>query len=476
MHLRYKKLVGILLLNLGFQMGAFAVPENSGENISPTVNQAQEEATPNNQVSMQEIQRFSNAINLIKRYYVNQTDDKVLFDNAIRGMLSGLDPHSAYLDEKDFRDLQISTNGEFGGLGIEVTMENGAIKVITALVDTPAFKAGIKPGDYIVKIDDKAVQGMELKDAVNLMRGKPGSPINLTIIRMGAQKPITYKLNREIIEVKSVKSELLDNNYGYVRITQFQATTDKDMETAILDLKKQAKGHLQGLILDLRNNPGGLLDSAIQISGTFLGKGTKEHPEVIVYTKGRLPGSEFTALSESNDILDGAPLVVLINNGSASASEIVAGALKDNKRAIIIGTKSFGKGSVQTVLPLDDVRAIKLTTALYYTPNGTSIQAKGITPDIIVEEVSVNNNPKNKDPLAELNLTEATLNKHIITNNNPDGANHSVKDDARLLKEDYQMYTALTILKSLAIANEKPSAPTPPANESAQPAVATDVH
>lgn len=461
---------------MGLQLSAFAVSADSGENISPSVNQASEEATPNNQVSMQEIQRFSNAINLIKRYYVTQTDDKVLFDNAIRGMLNGLDPHSAYLDEKDFRDLQISTNGEFGGLGIEVTMENGAIKVITALVDTPAFKAGIKPGDYIVKIDDKAVQGLELKDAVNLMRGKPGSTINLTIIRMGAQKPITYKLTRENIEVKSVKSELLDNNFGYVRLTQFQATTDKDMETAILDLKKQANGHLQGLILDLRNNPGGLLDSAIQISGTFLGKGTKEHPEVIVYTKGRLPGSEFTALSESNDILNGAPLVVLINNGSASASEIVAGALKDNKRAIIIGTKSFGKGSVQTVLPLDDVRAIKLTTALYYTPNGTSIQAKGITPDIIVEEVSVNNNAKNKDPLADLNLTEATLNKHIVTNNNQDNNLKSVKDDARLLKDDYQMYTALTILKSLAIAGEKPSAPTPPPVNNSQSTIANENH
>jgi carboxyl-terminal processing protease len=456
MHFQYKKLMSIILLHLSVSASAYAIPQLANLNdIAPGAAVEGEEATPNNQVSMQEIQRFSNALNLIKKYYVTPTDDKVLFDNAIRGMLSGLDPHSTYLDEKDFRDLQISTNGEFGGLGIEVTMEHGAIKVITALVDTPAFKAGIKPGDYIVKIDNKSVQGLELKDAVNLMRGKVGTPITLTIIRMGAQKPISFQLKREVIEVKSVKSELLNDQYGYVRITQFQATTDKDMVAAIEELKKKAHGHLRGLVLDLRNNPGGLLDSAIQISGTFLGKGTKEHPEVIVFTKGRLPGSEFTALSQSNDILNKAPIVVLINNGSASASEIVAGALKDNKRAIIIGTKSFGKGSVQTVLPLDDVRGIKLTTALYYTPNGTSIQAKGITPDIIVEDASLSKNTK--DPLADLDLSEASLSKHIITNNNPNEKVSSVKDDARLQKDDYQLYTALTILKSLAIAGEEKS-------------------
>jgi carboxyl-terminal processing protease len=454
MHFQYKKIMSIVLLHLSVSASAYAIPQLANLNdIAPGAGVEGEEATPNNQVSMQEIQRFSNALNLIKKYYVTPTDDKVLFDNAIRGMLSGLDPHSTYLDEKDFRDLQISTNGEFGGLGIEVTMEHGAIKVITALVDTPAFKAGIKPGDYIVKIDNKSVQGLELKDAVNLMRGKVGTPITLTIIRMGAQKPISFQLKREVIEVKSVKSELLNDQYGYVRITQFQATTDKDMVTAIEELKKKTHGHLRGLVLDLRNNPGGLLDSAIQISGTFLGKGTKEHPEVIVFTKGRLPGSEFTALSQSNDILNKAPIVVLINNGSASASEIVAGALKDNKRAIIIGTKSFGKGSVQTVLPLDDVRGIKLTTALYYTPNGTSIQAKGITPDIIVEDASLSKNTK--DPLADLDLNEASLSKHIITNNNPNEKVSTVKDDARLQKEDYQLYTALTILKSLAIAGEE---------------------
>lgn len=450
MHLVYRTLLSIALLQFHISTGHADEPE-----ASPQVIQNNEEATPNNQISMSEIQRFSNALNLIKRYYVTPTDDKVLFDNAIRGMLNGLDPHSTYLDEKDFKDLQITTNGEFGGLGIEVTLEKGAIKVITALVDTPAYKAGIKPGDYIIKLDNVAVQGMELKDAVNRMRGKPGSIITLTVIRMGAQKPLTFKLKREIIEVKSVKSELLDNQYGYVRISQFQATTDKDMEEAIAKLKTEAHGSLKGLILDLRNNPGGLLDSAIQISGSFLGKGTAKDPEVIVYTKGRLPGSDFTAISQSDDILHKAPMVVLINNGSASASEIVAGALKDNQRAIIIGTKSFGKGSVQTVLPLDDVRGIKLTTALYYTPKGTSIQAKGIVPDITVEEVQISTQSGTKEALEDIGFSEASLNKHIVTTKNDPKATDNIKDDARLLKQDYQLYTALTILKSLALAAEE---------------------
>lgn len=443
MHQPYKRLLSITLFHLFLSKASLALE-------API--QAQE-TNPNQEVSMEDIQRFSNALNLIKKYYVTATDDKKLFDNAIRGMLSGLDPHSTYLDEKEFSELQASTQGEFGGLGIEVTMEHGAIKVITPLVDTPAFKAGIKPGDYIVKLDSKAVQGLELKDAVELMRGKPGSKINLTIVRMGSNKPLSLELTRQVIEVKSVKAELLDGQYGYIRLTQFQATTDKDMTQAIEELKTKAHGPLKGLILDLRNNPGGLLDSAIQISGAFLGKGTEQHPEVIVYTKGRLPGSEFTALSQSDDILNKAPMVVLINNGSASASEIVAGALKDNHRAVIIGTQSFGKGSVQTVLPLDTERGIKLTTALYYTPNGTSIQAQGITPDIVVEEVTIANLNANKDPLEKLKFTEASLKEHIVTKNAVKRTEAFIADEKRLIREDYQKYTALTILKGLSLAS-----------------------
>lgn len=410
----------------------------------------------NPDVSMEDVQRFSNALNLIKKYYVNHTSDKVLFDNAIRGMLSGLDPHSSYLDENDFNELQTATNGEFGGLGIEVTMEDGVIKVITPLIDTPAFKAGIKSGDYIIKLGTTSVQGLELRDAVKLMRGKPGSPIELTIIRKGVNKPLLFTLLREKIEIKSVKSKLMDNHYGYVRLTQFQALTDQEMKQAIAQLKKESGGQLSGLVLDLRNNPGGLLDSAIQISDAFLGKNKSGKKELIVYTQGRLPGSKFTAMSTNlTDILNNAPMIVLINNGSASASEIVAGALKDNKRAIILGTRSFGKGSVQTVLPLDDKRGIKLTTALYFTPSGTSIQAKGITPDIVVEEIQVPKSAADKSNFK--GFTEADLSGHLANGNKDNSSKPSVtkttQDEDTLLHEDYQLYAALTILKGLAVAH-----------------------
>ncbi len=402
------------------------------------------------QIPMEDVQRFSNALSLIKRYYVKEVNDKELFDNAIRGMLSGLDPHSSYLDESDFKELQTTTNGEFGGLGIEVTMENGFIKVITPLVDTPAFKAGIKAGDYIVKIDTKSVQGIELKEAVELMRGPAGSTINLTVLRKGAKKPLVFKVERQKIEIKSVKSRLFNGNYGYVRITQFQSTTEKDTVNAIKKLQAEAGGKLKGLVLDLRNNPGGLLDSAIEVASNFLNKERNGKKEMVVYTQGRLPGSKFTAMATSNDILHNEPMVVLINNGSASASEIVAGALKDNKRAIIIGTKSFGKGSVQTVLPLDDKRGIKLTTALYYTPSGNSIQAKGIKPDIVVEEIKV---PKGKNKDAFSGFSEADLRGHLQNSTDKSVTkNNNNEDESNLLHEDYQLYAALTILKGLSVA------------------------
>lgn len=410
-------------------------------------------ALEHQKTSLEEVQRFSNAIGEIKRYYVKPVDDKELFDNAIRGMVSSLDPHSSYLDEEEFKELQTSTSGEFGGLGIEVTMEEGVIKVVTPLIDSPAFKSGLKSGDYIIKLGKQSVQGMTLKDAVNVMRGKPGSTIELTVLRKGESKPLTFDLIREIIQIKSVKSKMLGEGYGYVRLSQFQAQTGKDMLQAISQMKQQYKGKLKGLVLDLRNNPGGLLDTAIEVSDAFLANNKTGKPEMIVYTQGRLPGSKFTAMATPGDVLDGAPVVVLINNGSASASEIVAGALKDNKRAIILGTKSFGKGSVQTVLPLDGKTGIKLTTALYYTPSGTSIQAKGIIPDIIVEEVSV---PKasaaKKDPT---DFSEADLSGHLISKSNANTtekkAAEAKQDD--LIHEDYQLYAALTVLEGLALAN-----------------------
>ncbi|KTD54957.1 carboxy-terminal protease [Legionella sainthelensi] len=403
-------------------------------------------------VPLEDVQRFSNAIGEIKKYYVKPIDDKELFDNAIRGMLSGLDPHSSYLDEEEFKELQTSTSGEFGGLGLEVTMEDGVVKVVTPLVDTPAFKAGIKSGDYIIKLGKESVQGLSLKDAVNIMRGKAGSTIELTVLRKGVNKALTFDLVREVIQIKSVQSKLLAPGYGYIRLTQFQALTGKDMLQAIAQLKQKSGGNLKGLILDLRNNPGGLLDSAIQVSDAFLGKDKSGKPETIVSTKGRLPGSDFTALSKGLDVLHNAPMVVLINNGSASAAEIVAGALKDNKRAVILGTTSFGKGSVQTVLPLDNKTGIKLTTALYYTPSGTSIQATGIVPDIVVNEVEI---PKNAAKTADATgFSEADLNGHILNKSVEKTKAKSTKavlDD--LMHNDYQLYAALTVLEGMSLAN-----------------------
>lgn len=405
-------------------------------------------------IPLEDVQRFSNAISEIKKYYVKPVDDKELFDNAIRGMVGSLDPHSAYLNEEEYKELQTSTTGEFGGLGIEVTMEDGIVKVITPLVDTPAFKAGIKSGDYIIKLGKESVQGLTLKDAVNLMRGKAGSPIELTILRKGVNKPLTFDLIREVIQIKSVKSKLLADGFGYIRLTQFQAQTGKDMLKAVAELKQQSNGKIKGLILDLRNNPGGLLDTAIQVSDAFLGNNKKGKPELIVYTEGRLPGSKFTALANPGDVLDNAPVVVLINNGSASASEIVAGALKDNKRALILGTKSFGKGSVQTVLPLDAKTGIKLTTALYYTPSGTSIQAKGIVPDITIEELDVPKTAQKKTDLT--GYSEADLSGHIINkNNSPEKSAKNKVNTEDLLHEDYQLYAALTVLEGMALATNK---------------------
>ena len=415
-----------------------------------------EEQEDESGVPMEDVQRFSNAIAQIKQYYVKPVKDKDLFDNAIRGMLAGLDPHSNYLDEEDFAELQTTTSGEFGGLGIEVTSEEGIIKIISPLDDSPAAKAKIKAGDYIIKIGNSSVQGMSLKDAVGLMRGKIGEPITLTILRKGESKPLTFNLTREKILVKSVQTKLLDNQYGYIRLTQFQAMTAKDMLTNIAEMKQKAGGKLKGLVLDLRNNPGGLLDSAVQISDAFLDTSTSAQgkQELIVYTEGRLPGSKFTAVATPGDVLENAPLVVLINNGSASASEIVAGALKDNKRAIIVGTRSFGKGSVQTVLPLDNKRGIKLTTALYYTPSGTSIQAQGITPDIAIEEIAVPKLIKDKDGFK--GFSEADLSGHLANGNKTADASKkpATEDEQTLLHEDYQLYAALTILKSLVVARQ----------------------
>ena len=397
-------------------------------------------------IPLEDVQRFSSALSQIKNYYVKSVDDKELFEDAIRGMLSGLDPHSSYLDEAEYKDLHASTKGEFGGLGIEVTMEEGVIKVISPIDDTPAARAGVKAGDYIVRLDKTPVKGMTLREAVSKMRGKKGSSIDVTILRKGETKPIQLSIKRDVIIVQSVKSRLIDKYYGYLRISHFQAMTSTDAKKAVEQLQVEAGGQLKGLILDLRNNPGGLLESAIQVSDAFIHNDNEGEEEMIVYTKGRLAGSKFTALATPGDILNKAPIVVLINGGSASGSEIVAGALRDNRRAVLIGTKSFGKGSVQTVLPLDGKRGIKLTTALYYTPLGTSIQAKGIAPDIEVEQMEIK---QKEDDLAKI-ISEADLNGHLDEINESGASVDKAGDDKHLIYKDYQLFEALNVLKGIS--------------------------
>jgi len=430
----------VLILSISFAQITLAEENNEKESRLP----------------IQDVQRFTTAISQIKNYYVDEVQDKELFEDAIRGMLEGLDPHSAYLDDQDFKDLKASTKGEFSGLGIEVTMESGYIKVISPIDDTPAYRAGVQAGDMIVRIDTKAVKGLSLREAVNLMRGKRGSQIKLVVLRKGEQKPLKFTITRDIIQVKSVKGRLIDNHYAYVRISHFQSPTASDMNKLLKKLGKEAKGDLKGLILDLRNNPGGLLDSAIQVSDAFIHNDKKGDEEKIVYTKGRLPGSEFTANATPGDILKKSPIVVLINEGSASGSEIVAGALQDNNRAILMGTKTFGKGSVQTVLPLDGDRGIKLTTALYYTPAGRSIQAKGIVPDIEIKHIKLPETKVEEDNLAF--ITEADLANHLANGNGKEEKKTDKKDDKKTDKDDknlaytdYQLYQALTLLKGLAI-------------------------
>ena len=368
---------------------------------------------------IEELRSFPDVYNAIKQGYVEPVDDKKLITHAISGMLANLDPHSAYLDADSFKDLQVSTQGEFGGLGIEVGMEDGFVKVVAPIEDTPAHKAGLKPGDLIIKIDDTPVKGLSLNDAVKKMRGKPKTQIRLSIVRKGEMKPFEVTLMREKIKVQSVKSKLLEGGFGYLRVTQFQEETAPDVVRHLEKLAKadqDAKGTgIRGLVLDLRNDPGGLLNGAVGVSAAFLPPQT-----LVTSTDGRTEDAKRRYLASPEDYQRGhkddfmknlpayartTPMVVLVNAGSASASEIVAGALQDHKRAVVMGTQTFGKGSVQTVLPLSNNAAIKLTTARYFTPAGRSIQAKGITPDIIVEE-SANGGSRER-------IREADLERHL---------------------------------------------------------------
>lgn len=417
------------------------------------------------EIPVQDIQRFSTVIAQIKRYYIETPTDKELFNNAIRGMLLSLDPHSAFLDEDDLKDLQTVTTGEFGGIGIEIIPENGYIKVISPLDDTPAFKAGMKAGDLIVRINDKIIRKMTVRDAINMIRGKRGTFVDLTVLRKGEKKPLHFNVMRDVVKVASVKSKMLEPGYGYARIVFFQAPAADDLKNAILKLQQEAKGQLKGLIIDLRNNPGGLLDSAIHISDLFLDAPKLKYDGLIVYTKGRIPGSDIRAKATPGDMIAGVPMVVLINGGSASASEIVAGALQDYKRAIVMGTRSFGKGSVQTIIPIDRSSGIKLTTALYYTPAGRSIQATGIVPDITVNELKVNKEQEDKliDDVDEKDLSGHLGNPKIKESDKTSKESTNTKESTNPLEdqtviptnplvfEDYQLFEALNMLKGIHV-------------------------
>jgi carboxyl-terminal processing protease len=350
--------------------------------FSPDLVSAQSTTENASTNTYEQLNLFGEVFERIRASYVEPVKDDQLVESAINGMLSGLDPHSSYMNAKDYGDMQIQTKGEFGGLGIEVTMQDGLIKVVSPMDDTPAAKAGMQPNDLISHIDGDPVLGLSLNQAVDKMRGEVGSSIKLTVIR-GNEEPFEVTLKRAVITLKSVRWELEPNNIGYIRITSFSEQTDSGLRTAIAAVKTAAKGNLTGLVLDLRNNPGGLLDQAIAVSDEFLDKGE------IVSTRGRNPDDGQRWNAEGGDLLDGKPVIVLINGGSASASEIVAGALQDHHRAIVMGTKSFGKGSVQSIIPIPNHGAIRLTTARYYTPSGRSIQAKGIDPDIQVEVAKI---------------------------------------------------------------------------------------
>ncbi len=394
------------------QIGLVAVGVLAGVMLSLNFSAvAQRDATSRLPLPIEELRSFAEVFGAIKSGYVEPVADKKLINGAINGMLSDLDPHSAYLDQEAFKELQVGTQGEFGGLGIEVGMEDGFVKVVSPIEDSPAFRAGLKPNDLIVKLDDTPIKGMSLNDAVKRMRGKPKTSIRLTIVRKGEQKPFEVTLMRDIIRVQSVKSKLIEPGYGWVRISQFQEHTGENLVKHLQGLYKN--GPLKGLVLDLRNDPGGLLNGAVGVSAAFLAPKT-----LVVSTDGRTEDARRKFLAAPEDYLRGrdvdylkdlpagiktVPMVVLMNGGSASASEIVGGALQDHKRATVIGTQSFGKGSVQTIMPLGNSTAIKLTTARYYTPSGRSIQAKGIVPDVSVDDPSS----------PEIGIREADLDKHL---------------------------------------------------------------
>ena len=397
-------------------------------------------AQENSSETYRQLSLFGDVFERVRSEYVEDVSDEQLIEAAVNGMLSALDPHSSYLSPKNFREMQTQTRGEFGGLGIEVTMENGVVKVVSPIDDTPAFRAGLKSGDLITHLDGESVQGLTLSEAVEKMRGKVGSDLKLTVRREN-RDPFNVTVTRDIIKIRSVRSRMEGGDIAYVRITSFSEQTTRGVEQSIKSLSKKAKGKLAGIVIDLRNNPGGLLDQSVKVSDAFLDQGE------IVSTRSRRPDESRRFNAKAGDITDGLPIVVMVNGGSASASEIVAGALQDHRRAIVLGTRTFGKGSVQTIIPLSGNGAIRLTTARYYTPSGRSIQAKGIEPDILVEQAKVE---KITRPGVK---REEDLRGRL---DNP--SDNQVKPDTEQLvketdkpPEDYQLLRALDLLRGIAL-------------------------
>ncbi|MBD8897542.1 S41 family peptidase [Rhodanobacter sp. DHG33] len=416
--------------------------------LAPTHVLADAPQTNDGQPSLEDIRRFSRVYDIVRQAYVEPVRNKDLMDDAINGMLANLDPHSEYLDKDGLAQLNEDTTGQYSGLGIQVEEQDGGLLIVTPIDDTPASRAGIKPGDIIVKIDGTLVDSQNVDDMFNKLRGKPGSKITLTVLHKGSNAPVDMPMVRENIDVTSVKVRQLESGYDYIRITQFQSDTAPDLEHKLGELIAK-DGAPKGAVLDLRNNPGGLLTAAVGVSDDFLNGGT------IVTTRGRLPDSNMSFSAHHGDLLNGAPMVVLVNHGTASAAEIVSGALKDNRRALLMGQRTFGKGVVQTVLPLDADHAVKITTARYYTPNGTSIQAEGIKPDIPLADLSV----QKADSDAELISSEADLPNHLANENGKAGGNidnDGSAAEAKLATSDYALAQALNVLKGMALGRGAP--------------------
>ncbi len=387
----------------------------------------------------EELGLFTSVLNKVQKDYVEPVGTQKLIYGALKGMVSSLDPHSSFMTPDEYKDMQISTQGQFGGVGMTITLKDGILTVIAPIEDTPAAKAGIKAGDKIILIDNKPTRDLTLEQDLNMIRGPSGTKVKITVIREGLKEPKTFVLTREIIKIKSVRYNVIDGHYGYVRIIQFQETTNSELQKALDDIHKKTGNNIYGLIIDLRNNPGGLLNQAVDVASHFIKSG------MIVYTKGRLPDQQLKFLSDGKRVEPDYPIVALINGGTASASEIVAGALQDHKRAIIIGTPSFGKGSVQTIIPLDDGSALRLTTALYYTPNGRSIQAEGIQPNITMHEEKV----VEEESQNIFGVKEKDLEGHFPAQNNIKQDKTKESSATEELLRDNEIKRALDILKGI---------------------------